>query len=415
MEERSLWYPYAQMKTLSPPLEVVSASGCQLQLADGRELIDGISSWWAAIHGYNHPVLNQAIADQLGQMAHVMLGGLTHQPAQKLAEKLVKITPQGLDHVFFSDSGSVGVEIALKMAWQYHKQRGHTEKTQFIALTHAYHGDTYMAMSVGDDSDFSAAFSHVLRPAILVDPPYEKDQEEAAIQALKQLLSEKGDQIAAMIVEPILQGAGGFRSYSPSYLDRATQLCHAHDVLMIFDEVATGFGRTGKFFAADWCSEVPDIMVLGKALTAGYMGHAATLASTPIFNAFYSDNPGDAFMHGPTFMGNPLACAVGLAGIEVFQRENYLAKIAAIESQLNAELNELKDHPTVKRVNVLGGVGLIELQSASLLKGFSEFAAQNGVWLRGFENYLYTAPAYIISEAELSKITGVMKEWVGRW
>jgi adenosylmethionine-8-amino-7-oxononanoate aminotransferase len=415
----SLWYPYAQMRTMAPPLEVSSAQGAVLHLADGRQLIDSISSWWCVIHGYNHPVINAAIEQQLKHMSHVMLGGLTHEPARKLADKLVAITPAGLNHVFFGDSGSVGVEIALKMAIQYHKNLGSHNKTQILALEKAYHGDTIGAMSVCDPVEgMHSLFAGLLpQQRFLPAPIGGFDADDIAIahnlKLLKAMLEEHADTIAAFIVEPLMQAAGGFNFYSPNYLMQARQLCDAHNVLMIFDEVATGFGRTGSLFAADQTSITPDIMVLGKGLTAGYAGHSAVLATNRVYDAFLGDEEGKSFMHGPTFMGNPMACTIALTSIELFERENRLARIAEIQTILKQRILSITGEQ-VKDTRVLGATGVVEVDHADALKGLQDFAAARGVWLRPFLTYAYTMPPYIISDEQLHKICDVLQTWFNK-
>ncbi len=415
----SLWYPYAQMKTMSPPLEVASASGAVLTLADGRQLIDAISSWWCVIHGYNHPVINAAITEQMSQMSHVMLGGLTHEPARKLADKLVAISPEGLNHVFFGDSGSVGVEIALKMAIQYHKNQGALgshAKTQIIALKKAYHGDTIGAMSVCDPVEgMHSLFSGLLPQQIFVPSPmggFDSTAEDTQdnLMLLADTLNKCARTTAAFIVEPLMQAAGGFNFYSPDYLREARKLCDAHNVLMIFDEVATGFGRTGSLFAADQTGITPDIMVLGKGLTAGYSGHSATLATDRVYGAFLSDDPAKSFMHGPTFMGNPMACKIALTSIELFEAENRLARIGQIESILKKRIRSITGQ-AVKDTRVLGATGVVEAKDKASLQGIQDFAADRGVWLRPFETYAYTMPPYVISDEQLHKICDVLEAW----
>ena len=311
-----IWYPYAQMKTMPTPYEIVDASGIYLYTKD-KKLIDSISSWWSVIHGYNHPEMNQAIHEQVKRFSHVMLGGLTHVPAQKLAAKLQSWLPGDLDYTFFSDSGSVAVEVALKMALQYAINRGEAQRTMVLALEHAYHGDTFKAMEVGDDEDYHFVLKAYGPSQHVLHIPTQIDALERAFEVHHRHLN-------CMIVEPLLQGAGGMRMYSAAFLQRARELCDAYGVLLIFDEVATGFGRTGNRFVADLV--LPDILVLGKALTGGYIGHAATVAREKVFHAFYDDDPSHAFMHGPTFMGNALACAAALKSIELFETQDYLAK-----------------------------------------------------------------------------------------
>jgi adenosylmethionine---8-amino-7-oxononanoate aminotransferase len=413
-----LWYPYSQMAKSTNRYEVQKAEGVELYLENGHKLIDGVSSWWATIHGYNHKTLNKALSEQVNNFSHVMLGGLNHQPAQQLADKLVEITPEGLNHVFFSDSGSVGVEVALKMAIQFWVNQGNKQKSKFLSLKNAYHGDTFKAMEVGDDSDFQVPFGHVLHKGFFLDTPsggFDASELELQkdIEALRQLLDKQHDIIAAFILEPLVQGAGGFKMYSPVYLKAARELCDKYNVLLIFDEVATGFGRTGKMFASTHAAVTPDIIVLGKALTAGYLGHAATITTTKVFNGFLGEGYDKAFMHGPTFMGNPLACTIALKSIEIFEQKSYLKKIAKIEEVLKEELKGF-DHPWVKEVRVLGAIGVIEVKDSKYLKGFTDYAVQEGVWLRPFQNYLYTMPPYIIEEAQLRKITTVMLAWFKR-
>lgn len=415
MEHLNLWYPYAQMKTKDPNFEVEGAKGTRIKIKDGNELIDGVASWWCACHGYSNDELNKAALEQMEKFSHVMLGGLTHKPAQDLAKLLVDITPNGLNHVFFADSGSVGVEVALKMAIQYYSNKGIKGKYKVVGLKNAYHGDTFKAMEVGDDPDFHGAFIDMFDKAYHIDPPKSgyhlcEEEVEKDILKLENLLKEKHQEIAAFIVEPLIQAAGGFNFYSPRYLERAKEVCDKYDVLFIFDEVATGFGRTGKLFAMDHTNIVPDIVVLGKALTGGYLGHAAVIASTKVFEAFYSDNPDHAFMHGPTYMGNPITCAVSLKSYEIFEREDYLGRIAKIEEYLKKRLSEVES-PLIHSKRVFGVTAVIEVHNSKDLKGFQKYAHDRGVWLRPFGNYMYTMPPYIVSDDELKKIVDVMIEW----
>ncbi|GLQ31269.1 adenosylmethionine--8-amino-7-oxononanoate transaminase [Litoribrevibacter albus] len=418
-EYSKLWYPYAQMKSLELNLEVVEASGVYLTMSDGKRLIDGISSWWCVSHGYNHPELNQAMFDQAQKFSHVMLGGLKNSTTEAFASKLVEITPEGLNHVFFSDSGSVGVEVAIKMALQYFFNQGNQKKTRIVALERAYHGDTTACMSVCDPAEGMHKMFHGITPEQFFLPA-PKGGFNASTETIDEELSKAetlfqthGESIAAVIVEPLMQGAGGFNIYSPEYLNRLKALCEQHDILLIFDEVATGFGRTGKLFATNHTDIVPDIMVLAKGLTAGYVGHAATLASTKIFEAFLSDSYSKAFMHGPTFMGNPLACAIGLKAIEIFERDNFLGNIETIESILKEELLGF-EHEEIVETRVLGATGAIEVKDAKFHQGIQQFAAERGVWIRPFERYIYTMPPFVITPEELRKITGVMKAWFAR-
>lgn len=414
MSHSALWYPYAQMKTLEIQRKVVRAEGVMLEFENGEKLIDAISSWWCVIHGYNHPEINEAAISQIHQFAHVMLGGLSHEPAEKLAAKLVEITPEPLKHVFFADSGSVGMEVAMKMAIQYWSNQGKAEKKRFISLYRAYHGDTTGVMSISDpEESMHSLFHGSLLPQLFVPPPEgRKDLScvEPALEALENTLKDYSAEVAAMVVEPLMQGAGNFNLYPERYLQEASQMCRDYGVLLIFDEVATGFGRTGTMFAADRAQVCPDIMTLSKALTAGYTGMSATLATEQVYNAFLGDSYEKAFMHGPTFMGNPTACAIALKSIEIFERENHLEKIAAIEAQLQEELGDLRA-PGIVDVRVLGALGVVETRNRTDWEGIQEFAAERGVWLRPFDRVVYTMPPYIISSEQLSQITSVIREW----
>lgn len=409
-----LWYPYVQMKKRGEYPKVVSAKGVYMTLEDGTKLIDSISSWWCMIHGYSNDEINKTMFEQIEKLPHVMLGGLTHDLAENLAEKLAQITPGDLNHTFFSDSGSVGVEVALKIALQYFINQNRREKTGIISLKRGYHGDTFKAMEISGDTAYRSVFNDTLPKGYFAETPSNnKENLENEIKNLEKIFKENSNNIAAFIVEPILQCAGGFNIYNSEYLKKARELCDKYDILLIFDEVATGFGRTGKFFAAEHCGITPDIMVLGKGLTAGYGGHAATVVTKRIFRGFYSDNAKDSLMHGPTFMANPVICAVALKSIEIFQRENYIEKIKKIEEILQEELNSIKSDK-IKEIRVLGAMGVIEINSSKDLIGFQEFAIKNGIWIRPFDRYIYTMPPYIISKEELLKVTGVMRKWFER-
>ena len=416
----SVWHPYAHLKTQTPAPKVVGGDGAHFVLESGERLLDATCSWWCMIHGYGHPRLVSAIREQAGELCHVMLGGLTHEPADRLARELVRITPAGLNHVFYSDSGSVGMEVAMKMALQYQVLTGHPGKQKMLSLMKAYHGDTTGCMAVCDPEEgmhslFASLLpQHYFAPAPTAPFDATAEQVEWDLSALRSVLERHHDEIAALLMEPLLQAAGGLNMISPAYITGARALCDEFGVLLIFDEVATGFGRTGKLFAAEHAGVTPDIMVLSKGLTGGYLGHAATLATDRVHNAFIGDTPQHAFMHGPTFMGNPLACRVALESLRVFEEENYLGKIATLSQQLQREL--LKDqvlnaHPTVADVRVLGATAVIEAHSAEALKGVGDFARERGVWLRPIGRWLYTMPAYITSEAEITQITHVMKAW----
>ncbi|RBI68612.1 adenosylmethionine--8-amino-7-oxononanoate transaminase [Vreelandella sulfidaeris] len=416
----SVWHPYAHLKTQTPAPKVVGGDGAHFVLESGERLLDATCSWWCMIHGYGHPRLVAAIREQAGELCHVMLGGLTHEPADRLARELVRITPNGLNHVFYSDSGSVGMEVAMKMALQYQVLTGHPGKQKMLSLMKAYHGDTTGCMAVCDPEEgmhslFASLLpQHYFAPAPTAPFDATAEQVEHDLSALRSVLEHHHDEIAALLMEPLLQAAGGLNMTSPAYITGARTLCDEFGVLLIFDEVATGFGRTGKLFAADHAGVTPDIMVLSKGLTGGYLGHAATLATDRVHNAFIGDTPQHAFMHGPTFMGNPLACRVALESLRVFEEENYLGKIATLSQQLQRELLDdqaLNAHPAVADVRVLGATAVIEAHSAEALTGVGDFARERGVWLRPIGRWLYTMPAYITSEAEITQITRVMKAW----
>ncbi len=394
-----IWYPYEQMKTMRQPYKIVDAEGVYLYTQD-QKLIDSVSSWWCMIHGYRHPALTEAIKRQADRFSHVMLGGLTHDPALRLSEKLQAFLPGDLDYCFFSDSGSVAVEVALKMALQFNTNRG-SGRDMALSLTHAYHGDTFKTMEVGDDEDYHFAFGE--KKGVIHIP--------TQIAALEEAFAKYGDRFYCFIVEPLLQGAGGMRMYDVAFLKRARELCDAYDTLLIFDEVATGFGRTGNRFVADLVC--PDILVLGKALTGGYIGHAATVANHKVFQGFYSDESRHALMHGPTFMGNALACSVALQSIKVFEQEDYMGKIRDIEAVTRREMEGFAD-ARVKEVRIMGGCVCVEVYDAQELKGFQQFAYGRGVFSRPFLNYMYAMVPYIIGEGELVQVLHVMKEWFQR-
>ena len=397
----NVWYPYEQMKIAPPHLKIKDAKGVHLYTEDGKDLIDSVSSWWSVIHGYNNPEINEAITNQLSHFSHVMLGDLTHDAVEKLGEKLSQMLPGDLDFCFFSDSGSVGVEVALKIALQYNTNRG-SDRNMILALEHAYHGDTFKAMEVGDDEDYHFAFgSKNEKKKGVIHIPTE-------IPALEKAFEEYGDKLTCFIVEPLLQGAGGMRMYDISFLRRARELCDENDVLLIFDEVATGFGRTGNRFVADLV--LPDIIVLGKALTGGYIGHAVTVVNHKVFNMFYSDNPNHALMHGPTFMGNALACSAALKSIEIFERENYMDKIKKIEEITKRELKNFEDEK-IKEIRIMGGCVCIEVYDGKDIEGYKRFALENGIFSRPFIKYIYAMVPYVISEEELVKVISTMKKW----
>lgn len=396
-----IWYPYEQMKTMKAPIKIKDAEGVYLYTEDDKKLIDSVSSWWSVIHGYSNPVLNKAITDQLNHFAHVMLGGLTHEPVEKLSKKLEEWLPGDLDYCFFSDSGSVAVEVALKMALQFNTNRG-SDRSIILALEHAYHGDTFKAMEVGDDEDYHFAFgdNNEKKKGVI--------HIKTEIADLEKAFKEYGEKLTCFIVEPLLQGAGGMRMYDISFLERARELCAEYDVLLIFDEVATGFGRTGNRFVADLV--LPDILVLGKALTGGYIGHAVTVANHRVFEGFYSDDATHALMHGPTFMGNALACSIALKSIELFEEENYMDKIKRIEAITRREMKNFSD-PRIKEIRIMGGCVCIEVYDSKSLDGFKEYAYNNGVFARPFIRYMYAMVPYIIQEEELVKVLNTMKSW----
>jgi len=395
-----IWYPYEQMKTMKAPYQIVDANGVYLYTKD-QELIDSVSSWWSVIHGYKHPELNKAIISQVEKFSHVMLGGLTHEPAQKLSEKLQSWLPGDLDDCFFSDSGSVAVEVALKMALQYFMNYGEEQRTMILALEHAYHGDTFKTMEAGDDEDYHFVLKAYGPSKYVVHIP-------TKIEALEQAFLKYHDRLNCFIVEPLLQGAGGMRMYDISFLKRARQLCDQYGVLLIFDEVATGFGRTGNRFVADLV--LPDILVLGKALTGGYIGHAVTVANRKVYEGFYDDNPEHALMHGPTFMGNALACSVALKSIELFETQDYMSKIHKIEEVTHREMDGFSD-PRIKEIRIMGGCVCIEVHDPSVLKGYQQFAYERGIFSRPFLKYLYAMVPYVIKEEELVKVLDTMKAW----
>ena len=395
-----IWYPYEQMKTMRAPYEIVDAEGVYLYTRE-KKLIDSVSSWWSVIHGYKHPELNRALISQAEKFSHVMLGGLTHEPVKRLSQKLADWLPGDLDYTFFSDSGSVAVEVALKMALQYYMNRGETERTMILALEHAYHGDTFKTMEAGDDEDYHFVLKAYGPSRYVVHIPTET-------KALEQAFETYHDRLNCMLVEPLLQGAGGMRMYDVSFLKRARELCDRYGVLLIFDEVATGFGRTGNRFVSDLVQ--PDILVLGKALTGGYIGHAATVARKRVFDGFYDEHPEHALMHGPTFMGNALACSVALKSIELFETGDYMSKIKRIEAVTRREMEGFTD-PRIREIRIMGGCVCAEVTDASVLKGYQQFAFERGVFSRPFLNCLYAMVPYVIREEELVKVLDTMKAW----
>jgi len=404
-DKKHVWHPYSSTHSEVPVFAVRSASGCQLTLEDGTQLVDGMASWWCAIHGYNVPELNQALSKQLGSMAHVMFGGLTHRPAVELCKKLVAITPQKLDTVFLADSGSVSVEIAMKMAVQYWQAHGQTGKQKFISLRDGYHGDTLGAMSVCDPvTGMHTLFSEMLAKNYFVPSPacaFGEPCSAEQLAELKKTLESQHENIAALVLEPIVQGAGGMKFYSADYLKQAKILCEQYDVLLIADEIATGFGRSGKLFACEHAGISPDIMCVGKSLTGGYMTLAATLCSKQISDTI-SNNPPHAFMHGPTFMGNPLACTVALESIRLLLSSDWQQNIARIERQLKTGLQACRQFDDVAEVRVLGAIGVVELKQVVDMAKIQQAFVDVGVWIRPFGKLIYLMPPYIIKEDELN-------------
>ncbi|MFT4590934.1 MAG: adenosylmethionine-8-amino-7-oxononanoate aminotransferase [Gammaproteobacteria bacterium] len=411
-DRNHIWHPYTSMTNPLPTYEVESAVGVRLKLKDGRELIDGMSSWWCMIHGYNHPALNAAATEQLAKMSHVMFGGITHEPAMALADKLLQITPPELNKVFFSDSGSVSVEVALKMALQYWQAQGQTKKTRMLTIRGGYHGDTFGAMAVTDPvNGMHSLFNHVL-PQHLFAPrpstPFGQILQKGDLDEFTRLIETHNDEIAAVILEPIVQGAGGMWFYSPEYLSEVALLCKQHNVLLIADEIATGFGRTGTLFACEHANIVPDILCVGKALTGGYMSLAATLTSDRVAETISAS--GGVLMHGPTFMANPLACAVANASIDLLLDSPWQQRIQLMESQLDAELHPLVEHQNVSSVRVLGGIGVVETVRPVDVAAMQALFIDLGVWIRPFGHLIYLMPPYVITSSELSELTAAVAE-----
>jgi adenosylmethionine---8-amino-7-oxononanoate aminotransferase len=402
-----VWLPYAQMKTASPLLAVVSTQGSRIRLADGRELIDGIASWWTACHGYNHPHIRAAVEHQLAAMPHVMFGGLVHEPALTLARRLVELLgPGSLDRVFFSESGSVAVEVALKMALQYWRNRGLRGRSRIIAFAGAYHGDTTGAMAVSDpDAGMHAAFRGLLPEQITVALPID----EASTAAFEAVLARHADELAAIIVEPLVQAAGGMRFHGADVLRRLRAAADRYELLLIFDEIFTGFGRTGSLFAFQAAGVIPDIITLSKALTGGTLPLAATVARKKVFEAFWSDDPTKALMHGPTFMANPLACAAANASLDLFEREPRLDQVAKISRALAAGLEPCRGLPGVKDVRVKGAIGVVELDRIENLNAFRQRYITEGVFIRPFGTVVYLTPAFTIGGDELATLMGAIR------
>lgn len=411
---RHIWHPYTSMSNPLPAYPIVSAKGVELTLANGKQLIDGMSSWWAAIHGYNHPELNTAVTDQLAAMSHVMFGGITHPPAVALCRKLLAITPTPLECIFLADSGSVAVEVAIKMALQYWQAKGE-KRQRIVALKRGYHGDTFGAMSVCDpDNSMHSLYKGYLPNHLFVEAPktgFYQPWDATDIDALRTTLAQHHQHIAAVMLEPIVQGAGGMRIYHPEYLTQARALCDEFNVLLIADEITTGFGRTGKLFACEHAGISPDIMCVGKALTGGYMTLSATLTTRHIADTISQGDAG-CFMHGPTYMGNPLACAVANASLSLLEQGHWVNQVAQIEDQLKTELLPLKQAKSVKDVRVLGAIGVVEMVEPVNMAKLQKYFVDEGVWIRPFGQLIYIMPPYIISPEKLTKLTQAIEKAV---
>ncbi len=418
-DARHVWHPYGPMPAALPPRPVVSAQGVRITLDGGRELIDGMASWWCAIHGYRHPVLDAAVTEQLGRMAHVMFGGLTHEPGIRLAQRLVELTPAGLEHVFLADSGSVSVEVAIKMALQYWRARGRPQKSRMLSLRGGYHGDTFGAMALCDPvGGMHHLFADVLPAHVFADRPprgFDAPVDEGYLAALEALVAGHAHELAAVVVEPVLQGAGGMHPYAPAYLRRLRGLCDEHDVLLIADEIATGFGRTGALFGCDHAGITPDVLTVGKALTGGYMTLAATLCTTRVAEGI-TGGEGGALMHGPTFMANPLACATALASLDLLERPatdggtEWRRAVPRIETALRDGLEPARELPGVADVRVLGAVGVVQLDHPVDVAAATAAAIAEGVWLRPFRDLVYTMPPYVCEPYDVDRIaTAVLR------
>jgi adenosylmethionine---8-amino-7-oxononanoate aminotransferase len=413
LDAERVWHPYGSLPAALASLPVISAEGVRLRLADGRELIDGMASWWCAIHGYGHPVLDEAARDQLGKMAHVMFGGLTHEPAVALAERLIELTPDGLERVFFADSGSVAVEVALKLCLQYQRARGRQSRTKMLTVKGGYHGDTAGAMAVCDPiTGMHSMFAGVLPQHVFAGRPpdgFDADLDERWAAGVRELAERHGGELAGVILEPVVQGAGGMRFHSPKCVSLMRSVCDEHGLLLVLDEIATGFGRSGAMFAAEHAGVAPDVMCVGKALAGGYMTLAATLCTAEVAEVV-SSGEGGGLMHGPTFMANPLACAVARASLGLLEDGSWQPRVANIEQGLRDGLALARELPGVSDVRVLGAIGVIELERPVDVAGATAAAVEHGVWLRPFGRLIYAMPPYVIGARDLAAVTAAMVE-----
>jgi adenosylmethionine-8-amino-7-oxononanoate aminotransferase len=407
-DREHVWHPYGALPAAAAPLPVTSARGVRLTLADGRELIDGMSSWWCAIHGYRHPALDRAIGDQLKRMAHVMFGGLTHEPGIRLAERLLALAPPGLEAVFFADSGSVSVEVAIKMCLQFQRASGRPGRTRLLTVRGGYHGDTFGAMAICDPvGGMHSLFTGVLAEHVFAERPpdgFDAALDEHWAAGVRELVAHHEGELAAIVVEPIVQGAGGMRFHSPACVSLLRQLCDEHGLLLVLDEIATGFGRTGELFACEHAEVAPVVMCLGKSLTGGYVTLAATLCTRAVADAV-SDGEGGGLMHGPTFMANPLACSVALASLDLLAQEDWRGRVQEIERGLRAGLDAARELPGVADVRVLGAIGVVQLAGEVDMAAATAAAVRAGVWLRPFRDLIYTMPPYVIAADDLAAVT----------